>query len=115
MTTSSIFEIYNDFLAFKDPTQMLSLATHLEVFSSPSLSDGKVYTGSDAPEAFRDAIRRHAKAKKSTIKIGKTERVGDDTASIFVSEISNKRDSKACAISINLRGDSLIAFVETAA
>lgn len=112
MTTSNVYEIFNDFLAFKDPTQILNLATHLEVFSSPALSDGKIYTGGSAPEAFREAINRHKDAKKSTFKLGKTERIGDDTSAIFVSEVKGKKASKSSAFSIALRGKDLIAFIE---
>lgn len=114
MTTSNVYEIFNDFLAFKDPTQILDLATHLEVFSSPSLSDGKVYTGDKAPEAFREAVRRHVDAKKSSLKLGKTSRVGDDQSAIFISEVKGKKNSKSSAISISLRGSEMIGFVEAA-
>ncbi|WP_427454399.1 hypothetical protein [Litorimonas sp. WD9-15] len=114
MTTSNVYEIFNDFLAFKDPTQVLDLATHLEVFGSATLSDGKVYTGEAAPEAFREAIRRHAETKKSSVKLGKiSSRVGDDTAAIFVTEVKGKRTSQSSAFSITLRGSDMIGFVET--
>jgi len=115
MTTSNVYEIFNDFLAFKDPTQILDLATHLEVFASPTLSDGKVYTGEAAPEAFREAVRRHAETKKSSIKLGKiSSRVGDDSSAIFVSEVKGKRSSKSSAFTISLRGSDMIGFMEMA-
>lgn len=113
MTTSNAYEILNDFLAFKDPTQILNLATHLEIFSSPTFGDGKVYTGEQAPEAFREAIKRHKDAKKSTIKLGKTERIGNDSAAIFVSEVKGKRSAQMSTFTIILRGDEMIGFMET--
>lgn len=112
MTTSAIYEILNDFLAFKDPTQILNLATHLEVFSSPTFGDGKIYTGQHAPEAFREAIKRHADAKKSTIKLGKTDRVGNDSAAVFVSEVKGKRGTQSSSLTIILRGPDMIGFLE---
>jgi len=114
-TTSNVYEIFNDFLAFKDPTQIMNLATHLEVFASPTLSDGKVYIGDKAPQAFREAIQRHVDSKKSTVKLGKiAARVGNDDSAIFVSEVKGKGKGKSSAISISLRGADMIGFMEIA-
>jgi len=113
-TTSNVYEIFNDFLAFKDPTQIMNLATHLEVFCSPTLSDGKIHTGDKAPAALREAIQRHVDSKKSTVKLGKiTARVGTDASAIFVSEVKGKGKAKTSAITISLRGEDMIGFMET--
>ncbi len=113
MTTSNVYEIFNDFLAFRDPTQIMGLATHLELFASASLSDGKVYIGENAPEAFRETMRRHANAKKSSIKLGSiTAKVGNDVTAIFISEVKGKKDSQSSAFTISMRGDDLVGFME---
>ena len=112
-TTSNVYEIFNDFLAFRDPTQIMGLATNLELFASASLSDGKVYIGENAPEAFREAMRRHADAKKSSVKLGAIKsKVGNDITAIFISEIKGKKDSKSSAFTISMRSEQLIGFME---
>ena len=113
MTTSSIFEIFNDFLVFKDPAQILSVATHLELFASTTFSDGKVHIGEKAPEAFREAMNRHADAKESSVKFGSIlSKIGNDITAIFITEIEGKRNSRSSAFAISLRGKELVGFVE---
>jgi len=91
----------------------MGLATHLELFASASLSDGKVYIGENAPEAFRETMRRHANAKKSSIKLGSiTAKVGNDVTAIFISEVKGKKDSQSSAFTISMRGDDLVGFME---
>ena len=112
-TTSNVYEIFNDFLAFRDPTQIMDLATHLELFASATLSDGKVYIGEHAPGSFREAMARHAKAKKSAIKLGEIKsKVGNDITAIFISEFKGTKHSHLSAFTISMRGDQLVGFME---
>jgi len=113
MSTASAYEVFNDFLMFRDPTHIIQLGTHLEVFSSSSLSDGKIYLGEEAPGAFRDAITNYSKSLLSSLKHDEILTVLDrDDSAIYVTKVKGKLRANVSSLVITSRLGLITGFME---
>ncbi|MGB6231522.1 MAG: hypothetical protein WBF53_15510 [Litorimonas sp.] len=112
MTADQILEIFNHGMTTKDTNELMGVATSLECFRSPTLSTPKIVTGEKAPEAFRKAISSMAKSRDS-VAIEVDQKIGDDRNAVYLLNVKSGRNKSKRALTIGLRGSSLISFVET--
>ena len=113
MSTANAYEVFNDFLMFRDPTHVIQLGTHLEVFSSSSISDGKIYLGEEAPIAFRKAISNYAKSLLSSLKHDGILTVMDSgDSAIFVTKTKGKLRANVSSLVITSRLGLVTGFME---
>jgi len=114
MNSNSIFEIFNHFVETRDPSQMLSLADNVEIFSSSTFGDGRTYIGEQAPAKFRDTISI-AKVRRPKIYIDVKHAVISEEYSKFFLEISKGKKSSGSTLDIIVKQGKLTCFHEASA
>jgi len=112
MNTSDLFEIFNHCASQKDPAQVLELSNNLEVFSSDSFSDGKIYYGEEAPEAFRDAFKALCEnAGVFTMRV--KHKTGGDDSAVFVTDLRNGGSLSTSALQFGIVDKNWVSLVQT--
>ena len=112
MNTNELFEVFNHCASQKDPAQILEIADGLEVFSSDSFSDGKIYYGEDAPEAFRSAFRSLCE-NPGVFTMRVKHRAGEGKSAVFVTDLRNGGALSTSAIQFTIKKDKWVGFIQT--
>lgn len=112
MNTSELFEIFNHCASQKDSAQVLELADNLEVFSSDSFSDGKIYYGEDAPEAFRTAFKELC-SNPGVFTMRVKHKTGTAKGAVFVTDLRNGGSLSTSVLQFTLEKDKWVSFVQT--
>lgn len=112
MNTTELFEIFNHCATEKDPAQILEISNDLEIFSSDSFSDGKIYYGEDAPEAFRNAFKDLcAQAEKFSLRV--KHRTGSAKSAAYVTDQRNGGKLSTSILQFQINKDNWVSFVQT--
>ena len=112
MNTSDLFEIFNHCASQTDPAQILGLADNLEVFCSDSFSDGKIYYGEDAPEAFRSAFKELCEsAGIFTLRV--KHKTGGANSAVFVTDLRNGGALSTSVLHFGLDKKKWATFIQT--
>ena len=112
MNASDLFEIFNHCASQKDPAQVLALADNIEVFCSDSISDGKVYYGEDAPEAFRSAFKALCdNAGVFTLRV--KHKTGGANSSVFVTDLRNGGALSTSVLQFGIEKKKWTTFIQT--
>lgn len=88
---------------------MLQSAESVEIFGSVSIADGKVYVGENAPEKFREFIRKSKGGGRINLRHAD---VGTSYGA-FVYEISSSFSKQSRMLVIGTRDGRLSTFCET--
>ncbi|NNE58938.1 MAG: hypothetical protein HKN36_12595 [Hellea sp.] len=112
MNTTEIFEIFNHCASQKDPAQMLELSNDLELFTSDSFSDGKIYYGEDAPEAFRNSFRELCESP-GVFTMRVKHKTGGTSAATYVCDLRNGGALSTSLIQFTIVKKKLAAFIQT--
>ena len=112
MNTSDLFEIFNHCASQKDPAQILALANDIQVFCSDSFSDGKIYYGEDAPEAFRSSFRELCdSAGVFTLRV--KHKSGGANSAVYVTDLRNGGALSTSVLHFGLDKKKWVTFIQT--
>jgi len=112
VNTSDLFEIFNHCASQKDPAQVLALSNDMEVFCSDSFSDGKIYYGEDAPEAFRAAFKELCdSAGVFTLRV--KHKTGAAKSAVFVTDLRNGGALSTSVLQFGMIKDKWVTFIQT--
>ena len=109
MQSRDYFELFNHFLTTGDAEQMLQAAETVEIFGSAGLAGGKIYVGENAPDRFREFIKKSKGG--SRIDLRHTD-VGSSYGA-FVYDLSSGFSKQARMLVIGTREGKLSTFCES--
>ena len=112
VNTSELFEIFNHCASQKDRAQILALSNDIQVFCSDSFSDGKIYYGEDAPEAFRSAFRELCdNAGVFTLRV--KHKTGGANSAVYVTDLRNGGALSTSVLHFGLEKKKWVTFIQT--
>ncbi len=112
MNTSDLFEIFNHCASQKDPAQVLDLSSDIQIFCSDSFSDGKIYYGEDAPEAFRAAFKELCEsAGVFTMRV--KHKTGSATSAAFVTDLRSGGALSTSVLQFGIEKKKWVTFIQT--
>lgn len=112
MNTSDLFEIFNHCASQKDPAQILELSNDIQIFCSDSFSDGKVYYGEDAPEAFRSAFKELCEGK-GVFTMRVKHKTGSANSAAFVADLRSGGALMTSVLQFGIEKKKWVTFIQT--
>ncbi len=112
MDTTELFEIFNHCASEKDPAQILELCNHLEIFCSDSFSDGKIYYGEDAPEAFRSSFKDLC-GQPGVFSMRVKHKTGTAKSSAYIADLRNGGSLTTSVLQFQMTKDNWVSFIQT--